>query len=87
MIPDLEFGTAQGRLHKEQNQTVKFDINVIVIPPAKNWGGKSCPHSVRFFVLPVHRGRRRRLSDDYVQRLKAALQAPRAAFRHRAYEL
>lgn len=32
-MPDFDFGSAQGYLHEEQNQTAKFDINVIVIPP------------------------------------------------------
>jgi amino acid adenylation domain-containing protein len=32
-IPSFDFADARGELREEQNQTAKFDINVIVIPP------------------------------------------------------
>jgi amino acid adenylation domain-containing protein len=86
-VPDFDFGTAQGRLHEEQNQTAKFDINVIVIPPGTTRPEKHARILWEFSSRLFTEDDAKRLSNDYVQRLKAALQAPRSTFRHGARAL
>lgn len=78
-IPDFDFGTAQGRLYEEQNQTAKFDINVIVIPPSKNRPERHARILWEFSSSLFTKADARRLSDDYAQRLQTALHAPRDA--------
>jgi len=33
-VPRLELGNAAAEIHEEQNQTAKFDMNIVVIPPS-----------------------------------------------------
>lgn len=86
-IPDLNFGTAKGRLHEEQNQTAKFDINVIVIPPSQTRPEKCARVLWEFSSRLFTEEDAKKLSTDYEQRLLKALKEPEAALRSLATEL
>ncbi|GGX69271.1 hypothetical protein GCM10007385_43050 [Tateyamaria omphalii] len=78
--PDFNFGAAQGRLHEEQNQTAKFDINVIVIPPSKTRPEKHARVLWEFSSRLFTAEDAKQLSDEYAQKLLRALKNPEATF-------
>ena len=75
-MPSLDFREAQGALTEEQNQTAKFDINVIVIPPGPSRQEQHARMLWEFSSRMFTKDQASSLTYDYAMLLDAALQAP-----------
>jgi len=75
-MPSLDFRAAQGALTEEQNQTAKFDINVIVIPPGPSRQEQHARVLWEFSSRMFTKDQASSLTYDYAMLLDAALQAP-----------
>jgi amino acid adenylation domain-containing protein len=77
-MPSFDFGDAQGELREEQNQTAKFDINVIVIPPGPTRSSNEARVLWEFSSRHFAAEEAERFASSYAEMLEAALADPDA---------
>lgn len=75
-MPSFKLGDVQGEIHEEQNQTAKFDLNAIVIPPGPTRSARHARVLWEFAARSFTQQQAEFFAHEYMSLLDSALADP-----------